>query len=487
MAGKKGGLFGLFGNKNNRDEDEWEDDIVATDEDDEIDIPVKEEKTGEKEGIVGKEAKPEDDPKIKEESEGPVNMEMKDLPELPDIPFPDTEDTIREVRETDFYDDEDEPYQTAPIPDGNNETGEIVQQPEAYQDDAASEQLKEEIIRFYNSADPKAMTKLKIEDVVLGVLQYGRFVPNSEIPKEDVAVQKQVVTIINQLIYEKKSDANKEEGQETTIVTKDTSLEGNIASESPLLIEGSIRGNIVTQESAIVTGFIMGNLKSRTVTIKGGKVKGDLLCDKSVDMDPASAVVGNITADDVTIGGSIEGNIDASGTVTLMSTAIVVGDVKAQNMIMNNGAVFYGKCIQDYAPVDILSCLSKIDESFKGEVLAIEEKLMKIDDKTGMLAAKKEDREKEIAEKAEKAHKGNEMQPVNSEIRAVKKDSVKEVKQEAPKPRFVNGDNVTKENESRIQFEKEPVTEPSGLSWDNEDPDEGSVPSEVFMEIGKNL
>jgi len=83
------------------------------------------------------------------------------------------------------------------------------------------------------------------------------------------------------------------------------------------------------------------------VIVKGtiridGIVEGDLHADWVV-VGETGKVVGNIRSRGVVVGGSIEGNIEATETVELTGKASMTGEICAPKLTVSEGAVFNGR------------------------------------------------------------------------------------------------------------------------------------------------
>jgi len=99
-------------------------------------------------------------------------------------------------------------------------------------------------------------------------------------------------------------------GELSTILGPDATLEGKLNVRHSVRIDGTMKGEIVSTE---------------TVTI--GK-------DGGFD--------GNVTAQDLVIGGRVTGRIVCQGKVTLEENATLTGDMKAMTLVVEEGAVFNG-------------------------------------------------------------------------------------------------------------------------------------------------
>ena len=99
-------------------------------------------------------------------------------------------------------------------------------------------------------------------------------------------------------------------------------------SSSILGPELEIHGDVKVSGSLLIYGKIFGNIKSNGAvrTATGSEVKG------------------NIIAKEVTIGGKVDGDIEAVKKVTLGDTSILTGNLNASTLTIVEGAKFEGVC-----------------------------------------------------------------------------------------------------------------------------------------------
>ena len=97
-----------------------------------------------------------------------------------------------------------------------------------------------------------------------------------------------------------------------TIVGKDSILEGTLEVQGGLRVDGIVRGKISATESLVVGD--------------SGRVEADTTVKTAI------------------IGGNVVGNIIAQDKLELQSKAVVEGDITTKNLIVEEGAVFHGRC-----------------------------------------------------------------------------------------------------------------------------------------------
>ena len=75
-----------------------------------------------------------------------------------------------------------------------------------------------------------------------------------------------------------------------------------------------------------------------------GKFEGNLTTKGSLIIGASADVKADISGEDVTIAGTVKGNIRASEGIKLTSTAKVFGDIDVSGVTIEKGAIFNGKC-----------------------------------------------------------------------------------------------------------------------------------------------
>jgi len=101
-------------------------------------------------------------------------------------------------------------------------------------------------------------------------------------------------------------------GNLNTIIGKGSSFEGTLKVEQSLRIDGRIQGHISTTDSLIIG--------------KDGEIEGEIITKNAI------------------IGGKVRAKINASGKVVLESRAIFIGELKTARLVIDDGAVFEGRC-----------------------------------------------------------------------------------------------------------------------------------------------
>jgi cytoskeletal protein CcmA (bactofilin family) len=74
-----------------------------------------------------------------------------------------------------------------------------------------------------------------------------------------------------------------------------------------------------------------------------GRVEGEITVRGDLTIDAGGSVVSDVDAHAVIIAGTLEGNVNASGTVALRSGARVRGDLRGTEVTLEEGCEFAGR------------------------------------------------------------------------------------------------------------------------------------------------
>lgn len=75
-----------------------------------------------------------------------------------------------------------------------------------------------------------------------------------------------------------------------------------------------------------------------------GEIQGDVSVEGTLIMGSGARIDGNIDADEAIIGGDVVGNIQARSKVELTVTAKVIGDITTNVIVIDENAIFQGRC-----------------------------------------------------------------------------------------------------------------------------------------------
>jgi cytoskeletal protein CcmA (bactofilin family) len=97
-------------------------------------------------------------------------------------------------------------------------------------------------------------------------------------------------------------------------------------------------------DSLIGTGAeFRGNINVEGSIVVDGKVDGNISASGRITLGQHAAVRGNLSAPDIIIGGKVHGQVVSTGRVQLLPGAHVDGDIKVPKLAVAEGANFSGK------------------------------------------------------------------------------------------------------------------------------------------------
>lgn len=98
-----------------------------------------------------------------------------------------------------------------------------------------------------------------------------------------------------------------------------------------------------TALSVIATGMrIVGDVESSGVIKVDGRIDGSVTQARQVLLGRGANIKGNIVAEEVVIGGTVEGGIRASERLELQASALVNGDIETKSIVVLEGARING-------------------------------------------------------------------------------------------------------------------------------------------------
>jgi cytoskeletal protein CcmA (bactofilin family) len=103
--------------------------------------------------------------------------------------------------------------------------------------------------------------------------------------------------------------------QTVTVIGNGARLEGKLIAAASLRIEGTVTGTITAEGDVIIA--------------------------------PEAEVSADIKSTNTTLGGHYKGNVIATGTIELTSTARVEGNLTCRSLIVSQGAIFSGQSVMD--------------------------------------------------------------------------------------------------------------------------------------------
>lgn len=87
------------------------------------------------------------------------------------------------------------------------------------------------------------------------------------------------------------SSLRREEGQsgrDLNVFTEGLVIEGNVVSETGIVIRGTVRGSVDCRSDVEISGEITGDVRGRNIRVVGGGVQGDIAAAEMLSIDPGA-------------------------------------------------------------------------------------------------------------------------------------------------------------------------------------------------------
>ncbi len=148
---------------------------------------------------------------------------------------------------------------------------------------------------------------------------------------------------INIMSYGEKSNDNKQ--LQTSIFTEEVKIEGRLQSSGHIEMRGKMKGDIEANGDVKVYGQVSGNVNGGNITLCAGTIQGNVVSGNEVIIDEKSVVVGDIKAKNMVTNGKVKGNITLDAAAVFEKDALLVGDVQSAKLSVQEGAEIQGKVI----------------------------------------------------------------------------------------------------------------------------------------------
>jgi cytoskeletal protein CcmA (bactofilin family) len=109
----------------------------------------------------------------------------------------------------------------------------------------------------------------------------------------------------------------------------------------------ALKESSLTSTSTEINLFGNGTVVEGTVRTESsvridGRVKGKLVCKNTLTIGANGEIEGEVEAKNAIVGGKINGKLKVAEKLVLESKSILVGELKASKLIIEEGAVFEG-------------------------------------------------------------------------------------------------------------------------------------------------
>ncbi|MEG1686598.1 MAG: polymer-forming cytoskeletal protein [Angelakisella sp.] len=132
---------------------------------------------------------------------------------------------------------------------------------------------------------------------------------------------------------------------DTSVISRDTIVTGDITSNADLTVLGQVKGNISAKGHIYVCGSVEGEIACDSLAMSACTVEGNVTAHSGVIQDTESTLVGNVVSANLTASGKIVGNLTVENCISLKSTAVVIGNLDFKDLAVEQGAVLRGELV----------------------------------------------------------------------------------------------------------------------------------------------
>ncbi len=129
---------------------------------------------------------------------------------------------------------------------------------------------------------------------------------------------------------------------EETIILGNTTIKGDIITDTGIQIYGAVLGNIESEGRVQLVGKVEGDITGKSVYVTNTQQNGNITAETEVHVKEGCQITGDVTADKVYLKGCVIGNINASGQVDFESGSEIRGNVTAHSFNIKPGAKING-------------------------------------------------------------------------------------------------------------------------------------------------
>ena len=131
-------------------------------------------------------------------------------------------------------------------------------------------------------------------------------------------------------------------GEELTVISKNTVIEGNIRSFANMNIEGNIRGDVETTKNIDLNGKVIGNLTCNNAQMLTSQIQGNIRMKGNIIMGRDTLLIGDLVSTYAKVNGKVKGNLEVGGKAELKGDAVIFGDISASTITVDDGAIIQG-------------------------------------------------------------------------------------------------------------------------------------------------
>ena len=89
---------------------------------------------------------------------------------------------------------------------------------------------------------------------------------------------------------------------------------------------------------------LIGDINSKGIIRIDGKVTGNISVQGDLFIGGEAFIKGNVSASNINVAGSVEGDVSSVGILKLLPTAKLNGNIQVKTLVCDEGSIFDGNC-----------------------------------------------------------------------------------------------------------------------------------------------
>ena len=128
-----------------------------------------------------------------------------------------------------------------------------------------------------------------------------------------------------------------------TLIGEGAIIHGNVESSDPVELQGTVNGNITCGGELRLFGCLNGDASAPSILVDHGRMRGNITAQKDVRIEGDSIVIGNVSAENLSLNAKLKGDLNVRHTLMLEPCAALFGNAGAATISIQEGAVFQGE------------------------------------------------------------------------------------------------------------------------------------------------
>lgn len=136
--------------------------------------------------------------------------------------------------------------------------------------------------------------------------------------------------------------SNTNESREVTVISENTQIIGDIRSFATLNVDGEVSGNIQTTKDITIQGKVVGDISADDVIMIGSATQGRIVSKGTLTVSIDAIVLGDVKSQNINVDGKIKGNMQTNHKTVFGSNAVILGNVTSASIAIEEGANIQG-------------------------------------------------------------------------------------------------------------------------------------------------